>query len=33
MKNKKSNKNFTYKNQKSFYFDDFLPATQKKKIK
>jgi len=32
MKNKKSNKNFTYKNQKSFYFDDFLPATQKKKL-
>ena len=28
MKNKKNNKNFIHKNQKSFFFDDFLETTQ-----
>ena len=28
MKNKKTNKNFIHKNQKSFFFDDFLESTQ-----
>jgi len=31
MKNKKNNNNFTHKNQKSFFFDDFLETTQKNK--
>jgi cell division protein FtsI (penicillin-binding protein 3) len=31
MKNKKNNKNFSHENQKSFFFDDFLESTQKKK--
>jgi len=31
MKNKKNNKNFTYHNQKSFFFEDFLETNQKQK--
>jgi len=31
MKNKKNNKNFTYHNQKSFFFEDFLVTNQKQK--
>ena len=31
MKNKKNNKNFIYKSQKSFFFEDFLEINQKQK--
>jgi cell division protein FtsI (penicillin-binding protein 3) len=31
MNNKKNNKNFNHKNQKSFFFDDFLETSQKNK--
>ena len=31
MKNKKNNRNLNHENQKSFFFDDFLESTQKKK--
>ena len=31
MKNKKNNTNFSLKNQKSFFFDDFIETTKKNK--